>query len=362
MKSVVCKSMKWAVVFLFFIVSLTYAGPKWDISEDSWMKLSLVLQPHASYTKDAETETDFYLRRARIVLTGQVMDGVKVFAETDSSNMGRSGSKNEFKLQDAFIDFQLAGSDHWIKTGLILLPFSYENKSSAASLLGVDYNVEAVKLVNTFVWRDYGAELHGSFVDKVEYSLGVFDGYDVSGGPKNPDAELRFTGHVGVNLLGEACTAWFYPQNDLGKANFLRLGAGFDMQNKATRTIIAPAEGDEEGVEKTMIQDNEAWVADFQSGFGISEMCDILINGAYYQWDNKAFDGNTAFVETGMLYQKKIMPTFKYSLQDADGADTVSDYTIGLDYFLKGHNVRGGLEYRFGDSSDWWLLGLQLLI
>ena len=39
-------------------------------------------------------------------------------------------------------------------------------------------------------------------------------------------------------------------------------------------------------------------------------------------------------------------------------ADEIIDYTAGVHYFMKNHNLRGGLEYRWGDSADAVLAGI----
>ena len=46
--------------------------------------------------------------------------------------------------------------------------------------------------------------------NRPHYRVGVFDGYDSSGGSKNPDADLRYTGYVSLNLIGESQTGWFF--------------------------------------------------------------------------------------------------------------------------------------------------------
>jgi len=248
-----------------------------------------------------------------------------------------------------------------VQGGLILLPFSFENRSSAASLLGIDYNAESIKFVDTFVWRDYGVELHGNVAKKIAYHVGVFDGYDkysTSTIEKNDDAQLRCTGHLGVNVIGDADEGgWFYSQNRLGKSQYLVLGGGLDYQNQATRTIIDPTDP----TAVSVVENSQAWVVDLQSSFHLGEPADLLVNGAYYDWDNAAFKGNTAFVESGVLVGKTML-TGKYSLTDPDDGSSTDDYTVGLHYFLKGQNARGGVEYRWGDSSNWTLVGIQFLL
>lgn len=340
------------------------AGPKVQISDDSWMQFAFLGQINATRTDGASPENDFFVRRARIILSGQVMEGVQFFAETDSPNFGKHGVDAQVKMQDLFVDLRLpVVTNHYVKAGLILLPFSFESRSGASTLLGHDFNAEVLKLPNAFVWRDIGAELHGSFLDqRIAYFVGVFDGYDESGGTKNPDADVRLTGHLAVNLLGKAETGWFFNQCRLGKAgDYVSIGAGVDRQNKATSSVSALPEGAASPAPAPEIIDSENWVVDLQSGFEVGGV-GLTLNAAWYEWDNALFQGNTAFVETGVLLAGRVMPVAKYSWQDPDTGATAEDYTVGLHVFGKGHNLRGGLEFRWGDSPDQWILGLQLLL
>lgn len=350
MKKILC-----GIVCLFGLMSAgtSYAGPKWELGEDSWMKLSFLGQAHFAHQNGAAAENDFYLRRGRFILAGQIMDGVKIFVETDNDMAGRQGTSVSTDIQDAFVDVRIADSEHWVKGGLILLPFSMETFSSAASLLGLDYNAETIKLTNTFVWRDTGVSFHGDFEEKLAYRAGFFDGYDSAAGTKNPDAGIRFTGHVSYAILGDVETGWFNTQDKQGKkGDYLIIGVGLDNQQDATRIVDSEV-------------DSRALVVDVQSGFdlGYTSMgaMDLTINGAVYEWDNALFDGITAFAEAG-LRVRQAMGTLKLSAQRPDDGDDIVDVTFGLDYFLKGHNAKGGIEFRTGDSDDRVLVGVQFLL
>jgi hypothetical protein len=336
------------------------AAAKIDISEDCWLNVALLGQVHCKLETDAADENDIYLRRGRIILSGQIRDGIQFFAETDNDNAGKNGTGGvSTDIQDAFVDFRLLKSDSaeaWLAGGLILLPFSFENKSSAASLLGMDYNAETIQFVNSFVWRDYGAELHGNFGKKVSYRVGAFDGYDPYATAtirKNDGAPFRCTGHVAVNILGNAETSSFYSQERLQGAPYISLGAGFDTQPKATETIPAPGDAPVE-------QDSDAWVVDVQSGFNCGPVS-VTLNGAYYEWDNGLFKGATAFAEGGVK-AGKVEATGKWTMVDPDSGDETQDYTAGLNYFFKKHSVRAGVEYRWGDGNDLVLGGVQFLL
>ncbi len=352
---------RWGIATLLVIALVagtTQAGPKWELGEDSWMTAGFLGQVHGSYTDGGTDPYDVYLRRGRIIVAGQVMDGVKFFVETDNDNAGKRGTSVSTDIQDAFIDLRILDSDHWVEVGLILLPFSFENRSSATSLLGLDYNAETIKFVNTFVWRDYGAELRGSFFNKrVSYCVGAFDGYDMADGAKNPDADMRFTGHVAVNLVGDAESGWFYGQNRQGADPYVSLGAGCDVQDKATLASLPVPEG---SAPLSVETDSEAWVIDMQSGFDLG-CSDVTLNAAWFEWDNSTFKGNTGFVEAG-VQSGKTMVSGKVSVQDPDGPEHTEDYTAGIHYFMKQQNARCGIEYRWGDSPEMVLAGVQFLL
>jgi len=322
---------------------VAFAGPKLDITQDSYMQFGFLGQVHAV----------IYLRRARLILSGQIMDGVKFFAETDNDNAGKNGTTDiETDIQDAFVDLRLT-ENHWVEVGLILLPFSFETKSSAGSLLGLDYNSEAIKLVNSFVWRDYGAELHGNFGKAFAYRAGVFDGYDDTASTKNPEAPLRYTGHLAFNVIGDVETGWFYNQERLSDKPYVTLGAGADYQEEATLVVSTnKASG--------VVSDNEAFVMDVQSGWMMGPLA-ATVNGAWYIWDNASYKGDTAFVEAG-LRREQIQLTGKFSDQSPDKGDSKQDTTVGFNYFIKKQNLRCGVEYRFGDNPDQYLAGIQFLL
>jgi len=278
---------------------------------------------------------------------------VKVFAETDNDNAGNSAvSGVSTDLQDLFVDLRLRG-DHWLEVGLILLPLSFENTSSAGSLLGLDYNAEVIKLANTFVWRDQGLMLHGSCGGSFAYRAGVFDGYEV-GTTKNPEAAPRFTGHLEYAAVGAAPTAWFHGQERLGGDPYLLLGTGIDYQRRANRAgyVSAAVPG--------WTTDSRAFVIDLQSGFDLGELSGTL-NAGWYDWDNVNFHGSTWFVETG-LRRDRVQATGKLAVVDQASGDQTSNLTAGLHYYRLKHKLRYGLEFSTGDSPNQLLAGVQFLL
>ena len=60
------------VVGLTMVAGMVKAGPRWELGDDSWMKLSFLGQAHYLNEEDAAQQDDFYLRRGRFILSGQV--------------------------------------------------------------------------------------------------------------------------------------------------------------------------------------------------------------------------------------------------------------------------------------------------
>ena len=329
------------------------AGPRWDITDESYLQLGLLGQVHASFTEDATDEHDLYLRRARLILSGQVVDGVRFFVETDNDNAGRNGvSSVSTDIQDAFVEQRLP-FDHYLQGGLILLPFSFENAASAGSLLGLDYNLETLKFADTFAWRDYGVVLRGDVAKWVSYRLGAFDGYDDAATQKNPDAPIRATGHVAVHLRGDPESGWFFSQERLDNKPYLAVGFGLDHQPEAT--LITSTNG----APDTII-DNDAQVVDFQSGFPVGPLF-ATVNGGWYTWDNAVFEGDTAFLEGGLRHGD-LQLTGKWSYQSPDAGGDLNDTTVGVHHYRHKHGARAGVEYRWGDSPSQVLVGFQISI
>ncbi|MBK9304652.1 MAG: hypothetical protein IPM94_12405 [bacterium] len=342
-----------ALVVLTVAAAPALAGPRWDLDDGAYLQFSLLGQFQAQALEGADDDLDLYLRRGRLIFSGQIADGVKVFAETDNDNAGRYRAGGvSTDLQDVFVDLRLGG-DQWLQAGLILLPLSFESTSSAASLLGLDYNAEVIKLAHTFVWRDQGLMLHGPCGKRFAYRAGVFDGHD-DAVTKNAAAAPRFTGHLEFAAVGAAPTAWFHGQERLGGETYLLLGTGVDYQERASR--LGAVAGGSPG----WVINNRAFVLDLQSGFGAGDIF-YTCNAGWYDWDNLNFAGSTWFAEAG-LRRDRVQLTGKIAANEPDVGAAVRNFTAGLHFFRLQHKLRYGLEYSTGDSPNQLLAGVQFLL
>jgi hypothetical protein len=321
--------------------------PRLSIDDDTWLQLRFLgqLQFEAAERMAGEDSDrwgyDFFTRRARIMGTGSVHRNVRFFFSTDVPNTGRRGASNEMVWNDGFVDVQIAPAFN-IAMGRILAPFSPDVRGSAATLLGIDYNLNLIKtptLVSRAFWRDDGVEVRGMAGDGLfEYRGGVFKGMRT---PANN--QLRTTGMVMVNL-GAAQPGWFYNPNSLGALEILSFGVGLDRIPDSTA-----------GVEHSL-----AWnlFAVVEQPLGAGRLNAMA---SYFDWDGPAwvggFEGNTMGIQVGYLLPPGAMegrwqPVLRLQRQDNPGADfTLNTVNLGINYFLKGHAINWKLDLAINDRQ-----------
>jgi hypothetical protein len=323
--------------------------PRLSIDEDTWLQLRFLGQVQVEAAErgagvDADRWSyDFFTRRARIMTTGSVHRNVRFFFSTDVPNTGRSGVPNELVWNDGFVDLRIAPALN-IAMGRFLAPFSPDVRASAATLLGIDYNLNLIKtptLVQRAFWRDDGIELRGVAGDGlIEYRGGVFRGIRSMEG-NNPDNSLRTTGMVMLNLA-DAQPGWFYNPNSLGDLDLLSFGVGLDhIPNSAP------------GMENSLALNLFALVEQPLGAGRLNAM------GSYFNWDGPSwaggFEGTTMGIQVGYLMpptagEGRWQPVVRIQRQDNPNADfTLNTINLGVNYLLNGHAINWKLDVALND-------------
>jgi len=244
-----------------------------------WLKLGLLLQGQTAWAEHAAPDGDSgdfdaYLRRMRLMLSGQLGERVSFFVMTDLPNYGKQGDfSGSMFVQDAWVEFNVHSALQ-IDAGMLLAPFSRHGLQSAAALQGVDYHAALFQYPGGAhrVWRDFGVQARGRVLsDRFEYRLAALNGVhgkaslaaqeDASGSagrqqtePRNPRDWPRCVGRVSYNFFeteGGPGPGGFYPKNvhlavtDEGIVTpkpYLAVGASFDWQ-KDLNVLWASAPG-----------------------------------------------------------------------------------------------------------------------
>jgi hypothetical protein len=325
---------------------------------------------------------DFFLRRARIILAGNVNKWIHFFYETDNPNFGKEGKfDTSLYTQDAYVDFQFM-PELKVAVGLILLPFTHNSRQSAASQNTLDYhNFYTGKFIAEKGWRDMGVEARGIIVNKVDYRLGVYNGLrGTKCPPENPGCTIlneddmpRFTGRVAFNLFDPE-PDYFYSGILLGKKlasgelmKIASVGVGFDVQPGA----VLDSKGNLKGY--------SAISGDLFLDYPLDANMEIVAQAAFLMYDRGYVPGKDAgtFVQdanSGMGYYGEIAfrygmfaPVFSYESYDADNGETNDATNIlgGVNMFIKGHNANVKLQYgrldQAGDTKNVVTLQTQLL-
>lgn len=242
-------------------------------TDDNHVKIGGLLQAWAVSQEDGApnhgTETDFYVRRIRLMVYGKVSQRLSFFVDTDSPNLGKGGDwTGRMFIQDAYVEYE-AHEALQIAGGMLLLPFSHHGMQGAISLLGVDYHTALLRYphASNLVWRDAGVMARGMpFGSVLEYRVGLFngirgnstpvsknttseDGTEVAWreptDPRNPSDAPRFTARLTLNLFdpegGPGVAGMFYdgiylepkPEGLVSPKTVLAFGGSVDWQKDA---------------------------------------------------------------------------------------------------------------------------------
>jgi len=134
-----------AASFLVLLAATASAQALIKVDDTTRFRLGVLLQPQADWTQDAGGgyAQNLFLRRARVLLDGQLSPKVTFFLETDNPNLGRAvgaakSISRGFTLQDAFVEWKLA-DELIVGARLMFIPLCRNCYQSAGTLLPMDY-------------------------------------------------------------------------------------------------------------------------------------------------------------------------------------------------------------------------------
>jgi hypothetical protein len=256
----------WSMVLAAFVLvpimlsSSTAQAAGLQLDKDTFIDVHMLLQPTAQFRYDDSKDNpnaqhafgDFYMRRTRFVMAGQVTKWVTFFAETDMPNWGKAGDWGSptFYVQDAYMQFNIHEAFN-IVGGMILTPFVHNASQGATSLHNLDYHSDLVRYpaslvknaapISNKVWRDNGVMFRGFLLNKhldyrIAFTNGVQDGAvikDATATAPQVNAATgecpRFSGRIQYNFF-DAEEGFFLAGTYLGKKKLLSVGFAYDVQ------------------------------------------------------------------------------------------------------------------------------------
>ncbi|HXB69300.1 MAG TPA: porin [Candidatus Acidoferrales bacterium] len=304
-------------------------------NEDVTIKFGIQGQFWADFNQDSTAASagaqgynqNFYLRRARIMMGGNIGDKISFFIQTDDPKLGITPKNmaQGFILQDAFAEYKV--SNHLqLAGGEMLIPFSRQGLQSTLSFYSVD--ISAVSVVNNtqmqqLALRDLGFQARGYFLhDRLQYRGGIFAGErDVNG--RNP---LRQALYLQYDFFSPE-KEYAYAGTALGKRKILAIDAGGDKQGSY-----------------------RAYSANIANDTPVRGGDEVGFNLQYLHFDGRdklvtVPDQNNFMAEAAYYVHKaKIQPFARFETQQFVAAvnDTKSINRIGggVNYYIRGQNFK----------------------
>lgn len=312
-------------------------SPRLEVEDDLWLQVGYLHQFWAQADVEDGPYNDFFTRRNRLLLQGQVHESVEFLVNYDAQ-----GAEFSPVLTDGYVDLQLADEFN-LAIGRILVPFGL-NQKSAVTLNAIDYAGFAVGNLPSFVapafWRDDGLEARGLLADdRIDYRVGFFRGdRDLD---LNADGLPRYSAMVMLNL-GDP-QGMFWNNNSLGALEAVSLGGGFDHALRSDA------------------DDYMAWnvFALVEQPIGEGHLSG---NAAFYGWlgedgvDDRLAgeaEGYTAQATAGYLLPGvDVEPLARYQLELPEEGDEIHTVGLGLGYYLRSHHINFKGEYALSTERN----------
>jgi hypothetical protein len=134
-----------------------------------------------STTPDSKSNNGFFIRRARIVFSGQIHPNVYVYIQPDFASSPASGVNHFAQLRDAYADVSFDKKREFrVRIGQSKVPFGFENMQSSQNRLTLDRNDALNSAVANE--RDLGAFFYWAPAEVRErFAMLIKDGYKGSG-------------------------------------------------------------------------------------------------------------------------------------------------------------------------------------
>ena len=289
----------------------------------------------------------FYLRRARISLTGKFKEDFDFRVEADfAGTLGESTSMRA-QLTDAFVNwthFDFAS----VRVGQFKSPFGYEQLVSDPKLLTIERSLANDRLT---LGRQIGAQVFGDFFEKrLSYSTGVFNGTGVNTSGNDNDAFL-WAGRVsGAPWQGKV----------LGQASRWNVGVdGFATKDKGLTSTPAVTDFGFDSTPTTAAADNVftgqrvGGGIDTQVQVGPFDFWAEYLRAKFEQSLGRDSDAEGWYVQGAyFVVPKRVQALLKFDTFDPNsdiGGNSTDTWTFGVNYYIKGDDLKIQLNYLLSD-------------
>lgn len=367
----------WRAVALAFVltgwgggsVTPVYAGPTLKI--DDTKSLSLGLGARTSFTalEDGagggdEWSKDFNLDNARIYLSGQIHENIKLEVNTECIFCGNADLR-EFVVLDAIAKFEFNPYFN-VWGGRLLVPSDraemdgpfYANtyEGFKTPFYPSDFSVDFGSGGAGIYGRDHGVNVWGAAIDgRLQYVFGIFSGLR---GLSNSDTNLLYATRLAFNLLEVEKNPGYYTSSTYygGGGDILTFAWAAQYQKDGSGS--EPNPGDffgwsidalfEKPLEGVGVFTAEAEFKSFDSDYDTEAFGD---DGCFCMFDGDAFTLTALYLFPEKVGIGAFQPYARYSEISPDDSADRDELEFGVNYVIDGHNARISLFYQYGDLA-----------
>lgn len=324
--------------------------------KEPMLKLGGLIQAQADFgdkgdSRFATRNDRFYMRRARLNAAGTFLENFEFRVELELA--GTLGETSGLRAQgtDAYVQWS-AYNEASIRVGQFKTPFGFEQLHRDPYLFGIERSLANDRLT---LGRQLGAQVSGDFLEKrLSYAGGLFNGNGVNNGFNDNDnfmTAARLSAIPWQGKLFKQESSWGvgvngYYSDDTSISGMNDFGFDSTPSSPAIDNVFA-------GVRKGLGSDTqvavgpvELWAEYLRSWFEASN-----------RFPSSRTEAEGWYAESAYyLIPKRLQALVKYETFDPnidlDGNST-DTWTFGLNYFIKGHDLKLQLNYLLVDAPGY---------
>jgi hypothetical protein len=308
-----------------------------------------------------------FLRRARLIVSGDFNKQIHFFVNIDAPNTGRSGTSGSVVglpgnvlLQDLRMVYEPTPGI-FITGGFLIEPLSHHLHQSTLSYTTLEIHTATLRFQqglpptttgnSNTAFREPGIEAHGWLFDKrLGFRVGLYNG--VRGtpdplGPLNPDGIPRIAGYVHLNLLESEERGFLYQGVYFSDKPILSIGVGTNYQPKSVRNLSSTT-----GAPTNGVSDYRGSAADVFLEYPFPGDQAINAQVAFYNYsfgDNHPSTGNGFFAD--LAYRiGQWQPVVSYEFFSGNSSPAVPDdariWTAGLNWWINKTTTNLKIEFQ----------------
>ncbi len=305
-------------------------------NNDVSMKFGVLGQMWGDWTQDSSGaqnyQQNFFLRRLRLIMAGDIGSQISFFFETDDPKLGITPKNlaTGFIVQDALIEWK-PRTEFQVNGGLFIIPFTRIGLQSAPTFITADISATAVvsnSATQSSGLRDTGFQFRGYLAnERLQYRIGEFAGERDANGHNSP----RTAAYLQYDFFDRE-KGYLFNGTFLGKQKILAVDVGVDKQSSY-----------------------RGYAANVAAAIPVNQGDEVASQFQYIHYDGRTKftaipDQNTYLLEAAYYsHIAKIQPFMKYETQSfvtaANASKDINRAGFGANYYIHGQNLKWTAEY-----------------